>query len=55
VATVTLPFVIISGMWGMNFDGIPLAHHPAGFWILLGVQMAVGLALLALLRFTKLL
>jgi magnesium transporter len=55
VATVTLPFVIISGMWGMNFDSIPLSHHPAGFWLLLGLQVAVGLVLLALLRLTKLL
>jgi Mg2+ and Co2+ transporter CorA len=55
VATVTLPFVIISGMWGMNFDSIPLSHHPSGFWLLLGFQVAVGLVLLALLRVTKLL
>lgn len=52
-ATVTLPFVIISGMLGMNFDIIPLAHHPFGFWILLGMQVAVGLALLGTLRVAK--
>src|SRR5438477_7808362 len=49
VATVTLPFVIISGMWGMNFNKIPLQAHPNGFWLLLGIQIAVGLALLGLL------
>ena len=54
-ATVTLPFVIISGMWGMNFDLIPLAHHPHGFWILVGVQLAVGLTLLGILRMKRLL
>lgn len=55
VATVTLPFVIISGMWGMNFEKIPLQTHPNGFWLLLGIQVAVGLALLAILRVLKLL
>src|SRR5205085_10544580 len=23
VATISLPFVVVSGMWGMNFEGIP--------------------------------
>jgi magnesium transporter len=54
-ATVTLPFVIVSGMWGMNFQHIPLATHPYGFWILLGLQLAIGLALLALLRLRRIL
>jgi magnesium transporter len=52
-ATVTLPFVIVSGMWGMNFQHIPLSAHPYGFWILLGVQLAIGLALLGILRFRR--
>jgi magnesium transporter len=30
VATVTLPFVVVSGMWGMNFEHIPLHNHPHG-------------------------
>lgn len=52
-ATVTLPFVIVSGMWGMNFQHIPLSAHPHGFWILLGLQLAIGLVLLAYLRFRR--
>jgi magnesium transporter len=54
IATVTLPFVIVSGMWGMNFQHIPLSDHAGGFWILLGVQMAIGFVLLALLRLLRL-
>ena len=53
VATVTLPFVMISGMWGMNFAGIPLSHHPHGFAILIVVQVAVAAGLVALLRWQK--
>ena len=30
VATVSLPFVVVSGMWGMHFDEIPLAHTSHG-------------------------
>ena len=52
-ATVTLPFVIVSGMWGMNFQNIPLASHPKGFWILLGLQLAIGVMLLGVLRLRR--
>ena len=55
VATVTLPFVIVSGMWGMNFTHIPLSDQPHGFWILLGLQLAIGAVLLVALRWRKLL
>ncbi|CAG1004122.1 Cobalt/magnesium transport protein CorA [Gammaproteobacteria bacterium] len=50
VATLSVPFVVVSGMWGMNFDHVPLAHHPYGFLIMLVVQMALGGGLLWMLR-----
>jgi magnesium transporter len=50
VATMSVPFVVVSGMWGMNFGKIPLSQHPQGFWIMLFVQLAIGAALLVLLR-----
>ena len=28
---------IIAGLLGMNVGGIPLADHPAGFWIVVAV------------------
>ena len=55
VATVTLPFVVVSGMWGMNFEHIPLHSHPHGFMILMLAQLALGLTILAALRWRKLL
>lgn len=54
-ATISLPFVVVSGMWGMNFDEIPLAHEPHGFWIMLFVQLGLGGLLLAVLKWRKLL
>ena len=55
VATVTLPFVVVSGMWGMNFDHIPLHNHPHGFMILLLSQLALGVLILAGLKWRRIL
>jgi magnesium transporter len=46
VATMSVPFVVVSGMYGMNFSRIPLANHPWGFEILLAVQLALGGAMI---------
>ena len=50
VATLSVPFVVVSGMWGMNFNRIPLAENPWGFEIMLGLQIALGVGLLWWLR-----
>jgi magnesium transporter len=55
VATISLPFVVVSGMWGMNFERIPLSAMPYGFWILVGIQLAFGALLLIALKWRKLL
>jgi magnesium transporter len=55
VATISLPFVVVSGMWGMNVDSIPLSHYPHAFWLMLVIQLALGLILIFALRFFKLL
>ena len=53
VGSLSVPFVVIAGMYGMNFDRIPLAHNPYGFEIMFGVQLALGFLLLLLLRRLK--
>jgi magnesium transporter len=55
IATVSIPFVVLSGMWGMNFQHLPLSDHPNAFWWMFGIQLAVGLVLLVILRIWKLL
>ncbi|MEO8194025.1 MAG: magnesium/cobalt transporter CorA [Gemmatimonadales bacterium] len=55
VATISLPFVVVSGMWGMNFDRIPLAHTSHGFWTMVVLQLGLGAILLVFLRWRKLL
>jgi magnesium transporter len=54
VATLSVPFVVVSGMWGMNFAKVPLADHPYGFLIMLFAQLALGAGLLWVLRRTGL-
>lgn len=53
VATLSVPFVVVSGMWGMNFARVPLATHPYGFEIMLLAQLAFGGGLVWLLRSRK--
>jgi magnesium transporter len=55
IATLSIPFVVISGMWGMNFQHIPLSGHPHAFWLMLALQVVIGVGLLIILRLWKLL
>ena len=55
VATLSIPFVMVSGMWGMNFQHVPLADQPHGFAIMMILQLAMGIGLVALLKWRKLL
>jgi magnesium transporter len=51
----SVPFVVIAGVYGMNFDRIPLQHHPYGFEIMVGVQLVLGVALMLALRYKRML
>src|SRR5678815_3908889 len=55
IATVSIPFVVLSGMWGMNFQHIPLSAQPHAFWLSLALQLVIGVGLLIILRLWKLL
>ena len=50
VATLSVPFVVVSGMWGMNFTHIPLSAWPHGFWVMFLIQLGLGSGLVWLLR-----
>ena len=53
IATLSIPFVVISGMWGMNFERIPLHSHPHGFAIMMVLQLVIGVLLIVLLRWRR--
>src|SRR5687768_18093260 len=46
----SVPFVVVAGIYGMNFQDIPLANNPNGFWILVALQLIVGISLVAFLK-----
>lgn len=49
-ATIALPFVVISGLYGMNIRGLPFSYVSGAFWIILALQIAISLTLYGLLR-----
>jgi zinc transporter len=52
VTVLALPINIIAGLLGMNVGGIPLADHPHGFWIVVGLIACIT-AVAASLAFRK--
>lgn len=46
VALIFLPLTFITGLLGMNVDGIPYAHEPWSFWGVVGFCAFIGLAVL---------
>jgi magnesium transporter len=52
LTAIFLPLNLIAGIFGMNFDSIPLLHTASGFWWAMGSMVVVGLGL-ALLFWRK--
>src|SRR5690606_32736083 len=46
LATLMAPATVIGGIFGMNFDVIPLAHYKAGFYFTVFVMLAIPLLML---------
>jgi zinc transporter len=47
VALIFLPLTFITGLLGMNVEGIPYADKPWAFWGVVGVCVLIALAVLA--------
>jgi len=45
LTAVFLPLNLIAGIFGMNFEFIPLVHKADGFWVAMGSMLAVAVAL----------
>jgi Mg2+ and Co2+ transporter CorA len=48
LTAVFLPLNLITGIFGMNFDTIPLLHRQSGFWWALGAMAVIALVLVLL-------
>lgn len=46
LATLMAPATVIGGIFGMNFDVIPLAHLQEGFYVTVGLMLAIPLLML---------
>src|SRR5690349_16892366 len=53
LSVVLLPLTLVSGIYGMNFQIMPLIQHPYGFWITLGVMVLIVIGMLAYFRFRR--
>lgn len=45
LTAIFLPLNLITGVFGMNFESLPLLKNPWGFWISVGLMVAVAAAL----------
>jgi magnesium transporter len=45
ITAVFAPLTLLAGIWGMNFERIPFAHHPHGFGITVAGMAGLGLLL----------
>ena len=45
LTAVFLPLNLVTGFFGMNFEGLPLIHSARGFWIVFFVMLVLGVAL----------
>ena len=48
LTAIFLPLNLIAGIFGMNFDFIPLLHDQGGFWWAMGTMLVVAVVLTAL-------
>ena len=45
MTAIFLPLNLVTGFFGMNFEGLPLIHSPTGFWAVVGLLVLLGVAL----------
>ncbi len=45
LTAIFLPLNLITGIFGMNFDALPLIHNRVGFWVAIGLMLMVAMGL----------
>ena len=48
ITALFMPLTLITGIFGMNFEAMPLLKDKSGFWITMGIMAAIVVTLLAL-------
>jgi Mg2+ and Co2+ transporter CorA len=47
LTAIFLPLNLVTGFFGMNFEGLPLIHSPIGFWVIFTLMLLLGIGLSA--------
>ena len=45
LTAIFLPLNLVTGFFGMNFEGLPLIHSPTGFWVAFSMMLALGIGM----------
>ncbi len=45
LTAIFLPLNLVTGFFGMNFEGLPLIHSARGFWLVAGLMLLLGVGL----------
>jgi magnesium transporter len=53
LSVIMLPMTLLSSVYGMNFDLIPLSSHPYGFWITIGLMVIIALGMVAFFKLRR--
>jgi Mg2+ and Co2+ transporter CorA len=43
LTAIFLPLNLVTGFFGMNFEGLPLIHSARGFWVIFGLMLVLGM------------
>jgi magnesium transporter len=50
LTAIFLPLNLITGFFGMNFDGLPLIHSQTGVWVALALMVGIAVVLVTVFR-----
>ncbi|MFB5760318.1 magnesium/cobalt transporter CorA [Paenibacillus medicaginis] len=50
ITTVFMPLTVITGIYGMNFDNMPELHTRHGYFVVIGVMIALGSSMFLIFR-----
>lgn len=53
MGSIILPLSLVAAIFGMNFEALPLAHHPRGFWISMGGMGILGVLIYGIFRLRR--
>ena len=46
LTAIFMPLNLVTGFFGMNFEGLPLIHSAKGFWVVFGLMLVLGAGLI---------